>query len=100
VIDAALTKLLDGPEPYVFVQPEDRRRWLSKRWAVKTHSHTEGTLLTLTPAGEAVARSTEALRAALAVHPEFVHAFTDPGFGAYFPEWSTNAKQKLTGRAA
>ena len=100
MIDAALTKLLGGPEPYVFVQPEARKRWLSKRWVTKTHSHVEGTLLTLTPEGEAVARQTQALKTALGIHPELMLAFADPDFGAYFPEWSTNAKQKLTGRAA
>jgi len=54
VIDAALTKLLDGPEPYVFVQPEVRKRWLNRRWVTKSHSHTEGTLLALTPASIAL----------------------------------------------
>lgn len=92
MIDAALTKLLGGPEPYVFVQPEARKRWLSKRWVTKTHSHVEGTLLTLTPEGEAVARVTQALRSALIRHPELAQAFDDPTFGVYFVGW-TNKRE-------
>lgn len=81
MIDAALIGLLDGPTPAVLTPLGAPERWLKANLVTERFDHEEGTMLTLTPEGEAAARVTLSLKLAFRHHPEFIHAFTSPDFG-------------------
>lgn len=85
MIDAALVDLLDGPTSAVLTPLGAPERWLKANLVTERFDHEEGTLLALTPEGELAAKTTLALKNALARHPELFKALTDPDYGARDP---------------